>query len=233
MKTLTAAVASAMTIMLATAAPKAATDQGHTTEVTTAKGPVYVTPYTNDIFRVSTTRELPVSQSAILAPTAPRIRTSVSAGEFVMSSPTTTLRIDKRTGRVRFYDASGRLLLSELNGVDNRGDVKTVTFEGGRDETFYGAGERGHSLRLNGDSLVMFNRQNYCYTAGDPRISQMGITMPWFVSDAGYGVLVDDYNMASLTLRDTITYTSNTPKPLSYYFINGDGTLAGATSRYT
>lgn len=233
MKTLTTAVASAMTIMLATAAPKAATDQGHTTEVTTAKGPVYVTPYTNDIFRVSTTRELPVSQSAILAPTAPRIRTSVSAGEFVMSSPTTTLRIDKRTGRVRFYDASGRLLLSELNGVDNRGDVKTVTFEGGRDETFYGAGERGHSLRLNGDSLVMFNRQNYCYTSGDPRISQMGITMPWFVSDAGYGVLVDDYNMASLALRDTITYTSDTPKPLSYYFINGDGTLAGATSRYT
>ncbi len=50
--------------------------------------------------------------------------------------------------------------------------------------------ERGHSLNLNGDSLAMYNRQNYGYTAGDPRISQMGITMPYFVSDMGYGVLL-------------------------------------------
>ena len=95
------------------------------------------------------------------------------------------------------------------------------------------AGERGHSLNLNGDSLAMYNRQNYGYTAGDPRISQMGITMPYFVSDMGYGVLFDDYNEAGLALGDTIKYSSATPKPLSYYFINGEGTLAGVTEGYT
>ena len=104
----------------------------------------------------------------------------------------------------------------------------------GRAQNLYGAGERGHSLRLNGDTLVNFNRQNYGYTGSDPRISQMGITAPWFVSDAGYGVLFDDYNASKLILgKDSITYVSETPKPLSYYFVNGNGSMRGATSNYT
>lgn len=207
-------------------------------EVETGKGTVAVLPFNNDIFRVTA---LPAgsqlsyrpSQSAVMKPAATGIKTSDTPDAFFIYSPTTTVRIDRETGRVSFHNHDGDLILSETGGVDNSGKVKTATFEGDAEEAFYGAGERGHALNLNGDTLVMYNRQNYGYTAGDPRISQMGITAPYFVSDLGYGVLFDDYNEATLTLGDTITYSTDTPHPISYYFINGNGNLAGATEGYT
>ena len=204
----------------------------------TAKGDVSVLPVTDNIFRVTVApKGEPVkyvaSQSAILKPHATDIRTSEIPDAWFISSPTTIVRVDKKTGKVTFHDASGDIILSEVEGVDNSGKVKTVTFEGDLTENFFGAGERGHSLNLQGDTLVMYNRQNYGYTEGDPRISQMGITMPYFASDLGYGVLFDDYNEAKLVLKDTITYSSETPLALSYYFINGEGTLAGTTEGYT
>jgi len=207
-------------------------------EVDTDKGTVTVQPLTDNIFRVTaqpvgTELAYTPSQSAILAPQKVDIKTKASSNAFSISSPTTTVRIDRKTGQVSFLDKEGKILLSETGGVDNSGDVKTVTFNGEAPGELYGAGERGHSLKLNGDSLVMYNRQNYGYTAGDPRISQMGITAPYFASDKGYGVLFDDYNEALLVLGDTIKYSSETPKPLSYYFINGENTLAGTTEGYT
>ncbi len=212
--------------------------KGNAYYVTTPKGRVAVTPVTDDIFRVTTLPEgenlkfFP-SQSAILAPQAANINTAATVADFLIFSPTTTVRIDRKTGNVTFLDAEGNVILAEKTGIGNASGTKSVTFEGSDDEIFYGAGERGHSLSLNGDSLTMYNRQNYGYTGSDPRISQMGISVPYFASDLGYGVLFDDYNKALLTLGDTISYSSDTPRPLSYYFINGDNTLAGVTSGYT
>jgi oligosaccharide 4-alpha-D-glucosyltransferase len=210
-------------------------------EVVTPKGTVSVTPLTQDIFRVTT---LPAgsaltytpSQSAILkagSKSANSISSKTTPSAFYITSPTTTVRIDRETGAITFHNPQGDLILSEIEGVDNSGKVKRITFEGNAEESFYGAGERGHALNLNGDTLTMFNRQNYGYTSGDPRISQMGISVPYVASDLGYGLLFDDYNEAKLVLGDTITYTSDTPKPLSYYFINGNGNLAGVTEGYT
>lgn len=207
-------------------------------EIETDNSVVSIQPLTDGIFRVSTLPkgsdlQYRPSQSAILAPEKTDLSTKASGGTFTISSSTTTVKIDRKTGQVTFLDKEGNLLLAETGGVDNSGAVKRVTFNGKDPGELYGAGERGHSLKLNGDSLVMYNRQNYGYTAGDPRISQMGITVPYFASDKGYGVLFDDYNEALLVLGDTITYTSETPAPLSYYFINGDKTLAGVTEGYT
>lgn len=208
--------------------------------VGTNNGTVAVTALTPDIYRISRipagTKNftLPQSQSAVLSPSTLGVTWFATPEEIILKSSSTILKIDRKSGKSIFLDAEGDTILSEAEGIDNRGNVKTVSLLNGMKQNFYGAGERGHSLRLNGDTLVMFNRQNYGYTGSDPRISQMGITVPWFVSDAGYGVLFDDYNRASLTLgNDTITYVSETPKPLSYYFVNGNGSLAGATQRYT
>ena len=60
-------------------------------------------------------------------------------------------------------------------------------------ESFYGAGERGYSLNLAGDTLINYNKQNYGYVSGEARIKQMGITMPFVISSKGYGIFFDDF----------------------------------------
>lgn len=220
--------------------PGSISTSGQSTLIGTGHGTVAVTPITPDIFKVSRIPygekkfSFPRSQASVLSPSSEGVTWFASPTEVTFRSASTIVKVNRLTGCTIFLNAEGDTILSEAGGVDNSGDLKRVSLRNGIAQNLYGGGERGHSLRLNGDTLVMFNRQNYGYVAGDPRISQMGITVPWFVSDAGYGVLFDDYNRASLSLgKDSIVYESETPKPLSYYFVNGEGSLAGATSRYT
>lgn len=220
--------------------PGSISTSGQSTLIGTGHGTVAVTPITPDIFKVSRIPygekkfSFPRSQASVLSPSSEGVTWFASPTEVTFRSASTIVKVNRLTGRTIFLNAEGDTILSEAGGVDNSGDLKRVSLRNGIAQNLYGGGERGHSLRLNGDTLVMFNRQNYGYVAGDPRISQMGITVPWFVSDAGYGVLFDDYKRASLSLgKDSIVYESETPKPLSYYFVNGEGSLAGATSRYT
>ena len=206
--------------------------------VETPKGTVAIQALSGDIFRVTTfpagmTPSFPESQASVLNPDKVGVCTNMTPSAFMVCSQTTTVRVDRSNGKVTFYDENGKPMLEELDGVDNSGPIKKVTLVGTKYENLYGAGERGHRLNLNGDTLTMYNRQNYGYTEGDIRLSQMGISIPYFVSDYGYGVLFDDYNNAKLVLGDTITYSSATPKPLSYYFINGHKTIAGVTEAFT
>lgn len=229
----------ASAVAFSTGSDAPVTFSGGTYTVRTGGGTVAITPLNNDLFRVTTIPanavnfKLPESQSATLKPAEMQVSSFITPKDFSLVSPTTVVRVNRASGKVTFMNAAGDTLLTESEGVNNTGKVKRITHLASSKENFYGAGERGHSLRLNGDTLIMFNRQNYGYTAGDPRISQMGITVPYFASDKGYGVLYDDYNEAALSLGDTIVYTSETPKPLSYYFINGEGSLAGVAANYT
>lgn len=209
--------------------------------IATSAGTLVITPVTNDIFKVTTSPaagdipSLP-SQSATLRNQCPQINLTATGDAVILASPTTRVCVDRATGLVSFYDAAGSLLLAEKEGVDNADAARrTVSFlNPGRGDIFYGAGERGHSLKLNGDTLEMYNRQNYGYTGSDPRIRQMNITVPYFASSRGYGVLFDDFTKSRLVLGDErIEYeATQAVSPLSYYFINGCGTLAGTTAGY-
>ncbi len=208
--------------------------------VATSKGEVSVTPVSKDIFRITV---LPAdsaaapyfpSQSAVMRPTAERFVEVVTPTWAALGSESMQVRVDRATGRVTFLDAEGNEILTETDGVDNNGPTKRITLDGSKAGRLYGAGERGHRPTLNGDTLTMYNRQNYGYTKNDPRISQMGISVPYFASDRGFGILFDDYNRASLTLGDTITYESATPRALSYYFINSPAKdLADVAANYS
>ncbi len=232
------AMAAAATAAAAFSAPTDS-QQSEPYRVITQKGIIAVTPLSNDIFRVNELKSLSeatpaTTQAVAFEGTKSNILTWANADRFVIESPTTTVNIDKKTGKVSFYDQNGHLLLSEANGFEEDGKEQTLTFLNPDGDNFYGAGERGHSLTLNGSDLTMWNRANYGYTEGDDRISQTNINMPYIVSDNGYGLLIDDYAKAWLTLgEDTITYRTISQKPLSYYFINGDGTLAGATYSFS
>ncbi len=206
----------------------------------TEKNTVAITPYGNDTFQITTIPAgcdnfvLPQSQAVVINPSPIQPISFATSKDFSLYSPTTIVRVDRTTGKISFDNRLGETLIEEESGVDNSNGLKTVTFKTPKGDNFYGAGEKGHSLTLNGDTLTLYNRQNYGYTYDDSRINQMGITMPYFASDKGYGILIDDYNSARLTLgKDIISYESLTPKPLSYYFINGNGNLQGVTSGLT
>ena len=136
------------------------------------------------------------------------------------------------SGRVTVDGGAGKKVID--NGLrvyaDGKQRLELTTDSRG---SFYGAGERGHSFNLKGDTLVMYNRQNYGYTGTDPRISQMNITMPLFLSTDGYAVVFDDFGAAKMILSDPIVYETETPMPVSWYYVNGAKSLAGVTEALT
>ena len=132
--------------------------------------------------------------------------------------------------RVRNILLMAALLPLGLMAVEWNQTVKVANPAKGN---FYGGGERGHSLTLNGDTLSFYNRQNYGYTEGDPRISQMGISVPWIISDDGTGIYFEDYAKGEMTIgADTITWSTLSEKPVMYHVINGKN-LAEAVSGLT
>ena len=101
-------------------------------------------------------------------------------------------------------------------------------------ESFYGAGERGYSFNLAGDTLINYNSQNYGYQMGEARTKLMGITMPMVISSKGYGLLFDDFCKSSLVLGDKqLEYTTTSPQPISYYVIDGNGRVENVVKNYT
>ena len=114
---------------------------------------------------------------------------------------------------------------------DRKSGTLSLLHQGG--ESFYGAGERGYSFNLAGDTLINYNAQNYGYQMGEARTKQMGITMPMVISSKGYGVFFDDFCKSSLYLGEQIKYTSTSPQPLSYYVINGDGQVENVVKNFT
>ncbi len=194
---------------------------------------VVVRAMDNNIFQVTNTAgEASGRTQAVVMPQQEfHGKISRSADAITATLPSgVSATLDCKTGAVIFSDSRGRLLLD--NGSRDSGGARSITLDPAGQGTFYGTGERGHSFKLNGDTLVMYNRQNYSYTEGDPRINQMNICIPMFVSTDGYGVLFDDHAPAMLVMNDPIEYTSETKTPITYYFIYG-GNLAGVTREYT
>ncbi len=204
----------------------ATTDNGRT---------VTLTVISDDIIKVTNLAPgevAPKSYSAVLAPGEFAGNVTRSGDTQVITTPSGVVAtLNDKTGAVTFV--AGSNVLAD-NGVRRTIDGKqSLALSTVGRCSFYGAGERGHSLNLAGDTLVMYNRQNYGYTGDDPRISQMNITMPLFVSSAGYAVLFDDYAAAEMIMSNPVKYTSESREPISYYFINGGGSIRKAVSEYT
>lgn len=138
--------------------------------------------------------------------------------------------LDKQLGSVQ-VSCGGTFFTTDLCDRKTQGVVRLL--HTGK-ESFYGAGERGYSLNLAGDTLINYNKQNYGYVAGEKRISQMGITMPFVISSKGYGIFFDDFCRSSLYLgEDGIEYKSTSPQPLTYYIINGNGRVENVVKNFT
>lgn len=208
--------------------------------VNTPKGYVHIIPMTEDIIKVA------VTPSPCTSPAAPTQAVALDENDvpgthavlddslYTVTTPTTRVELNRHTGLISFYDKDGNLLLQESTGILNGPETQQAAFRNLGNQYFAATGERGHNMILNGDTLTFYNRQNYGYGEGDPRLSQTGINVPMLLSTKGYGILFDDHSKATLSLgNDEMRYTADTPRPLSYYFINGEGTPAGVTKGYT
>lgn len=196
---------------------------------------VTITVITDDIIKVSNTapgETVPASHSAVLKGNTATAYSHLSPIKFFQTGTGVTITLNENTGEVNI-SAGGQRAISD-NGVrlssDGLQELEIATMGSG---SFYGAGERGHSFNIAGDTLVMYNKQNYGYKKGEERISQMNITMPMFVSSNGYALLFDDYAAAKMIMSNPIKYITESREPVSYYFINGAGTLANVVEKYT
>lgn len=157
----------------------------------------------------------------------------MSPGQFTTTLTTSagvTAIVDDRTGALTITAGPGKVITD--SGLRPSADGRTRMLIGTTASgSFYGAGERGHKLDLRGDTLVMYNRQNYGYTGSDPRISQMNITMPLFLASDGFAVVFDDYSRAEMILGNPVQYITENPRPVTYYFVNGASTLADVTEQ--
>lgn len=197
---------------------------------------VTITVINDDIIKVSNVsanEEVPVSYSAILAPSDFGGEAMTAGGNQIITTATGVIAtLDNTTGAVTISSGDNRAIADNGKRLLSAGK-RSLTLSTMGTGSFYGAGERGFSYNLAGDTLVMYNKQNYGYKKGEPRIKQMNITMPLFISSNGYAVLFDDYAAAEMIMNNPIKYISESRQPISYYFINGAGTLAGVVERFT
>ena len=136
---------------------------------------------------------------------------------------------DKSTGSITVI-CGNTFYITDL--CDRKDGTVLLLHQGG--ESFYGAGERGYSFNLAGDTLINYNAQNYGYQMGEKRTKQMGITMPMVISSKGYGIFFDDFCKSSLYLGEQgIEYSSTSPQPLSYYVINGNHKVENVVRNFT
>ncbi|MCC8113496.1 MAG: DUF5110 domain-containing protein [Bacteroidales bacterium] len=200
---------------------------------------VVVTAVTDNIIRVESAAEgqqaLP-SRATVLDGLAQGAKVKVSKSSDVLSTPSgLTATLNKADGNTSINGGVNKIVNSTNEPIILPDGRQCITLKTTSRGAYYGAGERGHSINLRGDTLVMYNRQNYGYTQGDPRISQMNITMPLFISSDGFAILFDDYAAAEMILGedDTIKYITENPNPITYYYINGAETIADVTRELT
>lgn len=190
---------------------------------------------TDDIVRVSNTAPGEAAmrtEASVLQPMAEFSGNAFDTptGSIYVSPTGMTVTVNRADGAVSISAGPDRAVSD--NGVRTISDGKqTLSLSTMGSGSFYGAGERGYSYNLAGDSLIIYNKQNYGYTANEERIKQMNICMPLFISSNGYAVLFDDFAAATMVMNNPIVYTTEAPAPVSYYFINGSGNLQGVTAR--
>lgn len=209
---------------------------GKITTVLTNGRTVSVTALSPDIIKVENIPAgavAPTSASVIMK--AQPFKGSVNrtgAVEVLTTDNGVTATLNSSTGAVTISSGGNRAIADNGERTVAGGEqiLRLSTMGSG---SFYGAGERGYSYNLAGDTLVMYNKQNYGYTAGESRIKQMNITMPLFISSNGYAVLFDDYAAARMIMNNPIEYITESTEPVAYYFINGAGSLSEAVKQYT
>lgn len=190
-------------------------------------GVLRIEPCAENIARItfSPQSSIPNLSNPIIADSAcslTHFTVSESAASIVMQLSGMSISISRQSGAVRFLDASGRLLLREIDKPSPRsvsaisGDNETtnrasVWFKLAQDEWLYGLGQHNDGV-LNQRYLEIQLSQENTY-----------ISIPFFVSSQGYGVL---WNATSETLWNNrfepeLEISSSYQDAVDYFFVYG------------
>lgn len=205
--------------------------------VTTPQGRIVkVQALSNNVLKVTNTaptETVEASKVTVMQPGGFTGTTTENSRYRTLATPTGVVAtLDKISGELKMTAGSHNAVEdNSLRPTDTQGRRTMRLKASGK--SFHGAGERGHSFNLHGDTLTMYNRQNYGYTDGDPRISQMNISMPLLVSPDGYAIVFDDYAEGELVASDTLTYSTISPSPVSYYFVSSQQGFTGLPRELT
>ncbi len=205
--------------------------------VTTPQGRIVkVQALSNNVLKVTNTaptETVEASKVTVMQPGGFTGTTTENSRYRTLATPTGVVAtLDKTSGELKMTAGSHNAVEdNSLRPTDTQGRRTMRLKASGK--SFHGAGERGHSFNLHGDTLTMYNRQNYGYTDGDPRISQMNISMPLLVSPDGYAIVFDDYAEGELVASDTLTYSTISPSPVSYYFVSSQQGFTGLPRELT
>ena len=211
---------------------------GSSVVISAANGSLTLTPYNDYVVKVFTRAagdDTPERRSISVC-ASPVGEFSVSEEEYalVLKTGATTVTVAKADCRIGFSDKSGRVVLSEKEGLDNSSAPRMVSFEGMNDAAFYGGGYNGRRINHDGTSLVMNNRQTGGWDCEWD--APHNICIPFVVSTGGYGLYFDDhYRNARLNpSSEGTTYYSGSPTPVAYYYIGSDdGNMASVLENYT
>jgi len=140
-------------------------------------------------------------------------------GEITLATESLKTKIDTGTGKVRFLNQDGGLILAEdsdprnfepVEIVSDHGYAMDFSFASSPGESYYGLGQREYDrMRLNNRSLDLVQRNTK-------------IAIPFFVSNRGYGVMVDNYSRMNFEFDDnSIRIKCALGDNVDYYFMYG------------
>ncbi len=149
------------------------------------------------LIRVSATPDAKFAdpQSLVILPSAERTPFTVEkdGNRVTVITASVKANVDKSTGEVWFTDLSGKIILQEQQGggktfepievEGTRGFSFRQVFESPEDEAFYGLGQHQadeFNYKGKNEELFQYNTK---------------VSVPFIVSNKGYGVLFDSYSM--------------------------------------
>ncbi len=151
---------------------------------------------------------------------------SEDTNKVTLKGPRLSAEIDKTSGLVSFFDASGRLLLKQASwdfvpAKDAKRDGLniTATFERPEGEHFYGGGVLGDDLRKPEAEIALANVNTQ-------------IRIPVLYSSRGYGFFWDNASRGKLRIKsDSITWNASAGDLADFYVFAGP-TADAAISEY-
>ena len=162
------------------------------------------------------------SKSFAVIETRPATPFTIDETPTDLSVTTTKLRarVDKTTGQVTFFDASGAVLLAEaannphqLSATSGPGPFKAVgAFASTASEHLYGLGQ--HHQSQPGKMAYSGSVQLLQKNPGESSV-------PVLVSSGGYGLLWDNPSVTTVDFTNGISFTSEAATLVDYYFMAG------------